>query len=135
MIIEESIYLEHFGIKGMRWGVKNKKTSVSKPKKKLTKEQRQMRNISRALIGIKLVAGAMFLAAALSDKRANTIPKNRSYKSPSVEQVIRNTQKTQVSSLTRMHKEGKMDAEQYKNFKKILDARFDRKVADALKNT
>lgn len=24
MIIEEEVYLEHFGIKGMRWGVRNK---------------------------------------------------------------------------------------------------------------
>lgn len=46
MIIEETDYLEHFGVRGMRWGVrKQRETSGerSPPKKKLTSAQRERR--------------------------------------------------------------------------------------------
>ncbi len=52
VVPDEDVYLEHFGIKGMKWGITNKKGSKSssrkkaKPKKrKLTARQKQLRNV------------------------------------------------------------------------------------------
>lgn len=83
MIIEESTYLQHHGIKGMRWGVRKEKA--------LAKEQDHVKEVKKTLaktaVGLTVTAGAMFAAhillkrkgityQRLSDKNLQTLIKN-----------------------------------------------------------
>lgn len=82
---------------------------------------------AQVAIGVAIVA--ILLQPTGFTKVKNLHVSNKS----SVEQVIREAQKKQFYSLQRMHKEGKMTSEQFKNFTKTLNARYDRKVMDALR--
>lgn len=50
MIVDEETYLEHFGVKGMRWGRRKAKGSTGNPKKPLTKQEQAERDIHRARV-------------------------------------------------------------------------------------
>ena len=73
MIIEESDYLEHFGVRGMRWGVRKKRdasgeqSSSKKVKQPLTPEQIQR----RVNIGLAVAGGAIFVGKVVLASRAN----------------------------------------------------------------
>ncbi len=172
-------FLEHFGVKGMRWGVQNrslrkeagrqehinrlkkisdgtatreeraavrKKTgTTTKPRanrelqnpketKMLinNKRNQKVRDVATGLVVAAWVASLFISNAKL--KTSNIRPPS-STKAKSVANLINDRRNVEVSSLTRMHKEGKMDDDQLKNFSKILNARYDRKIAEALKTS
>lgn len=149
MIIEEKVYLEHFGKKGMHWGIRNKK-----PKPTLTAAQRQKRRERRVNTGVtvlKVAIIAAWVAAFLGTKGKTKATSYKSYtnsnsykqsykqhartsssKVKSAKDLINDRRNVEVASLKRMHTEGKMDAAQQENFLKILNARYDRKVAAAI---
>ena len=124
-------FLEHFGVKGMRWGIRNEsKKVVLSPKDRAKKRDRNIKRVHKVAT---TVAAGLYIAALLSssgNQKASTIKPPRS---KSVSDLINARRNVEISSLTRMHKEGKMDADQFKNFSTILNARYDRKVAEALK--
>jgi hypothetical protein len=69
MIIDEAGYLEHFGVKGMRWGHRKQRESGerSPPKKKLTPEQRQR----RIRIAFAVASGAIFVGQVMLESRGH----------------------------------------------------------------
>ncbi len=91
-----------------------------------------MRDVATGLVVAAWVASLFISEAKLKTK--NIRPPSSS-KAKSVADLINDRRNVEVSSLTRMHKEGKMDADQFKNFSTILNARYDRKVAEALKTS
>lgn len=183
-MISEDDFLEHFGVKGMKWGqrkavtaevqakrdkkagyytnrsaniqreidkldlrtprsamaardiaatrhvlmkakMRSDKDAEAKRAGKLSSQQKKNLVVGGAVIGI-------FIASKMS-QRASSLPKGPP--SNSVADVIRKTKEEQMYSLTRMHKEGKMDAAQYKAFAAKLNERYDKKIAEALKET
>ncbi len=153
MIIDEDIYLEHFGVKGMRWGVSNERstdnsdkpplTAKEKAKEKKERSEKRKKTVGKVAYGVFV---AVYLASFLSefgDTRTSTIPPRGSSRPPrppraprakSVSDIINARRDTEVSSLRRMHREGHMDDDQLVNFKRILNARYDRRIADALRD-
>ncbi len=101
----------------------------------MTAKQKNKRNVKIANTVIYSVGAAMFVASILSSsegqQRASTVKPSRA---KSVTDIINDRRNVEVSSLTRMHKEGKMDADQFKNFSTILNARYDRKIAEAIRD-
>jgi hypothetical protein len=145
MLIEEDRYLEHYGVMGMKWGIRNdqrsqgsnkvasKSTSKSKPKKrKLTSKQKAARNIKITNAAIYGIGAAMMVGAILTSsagqQRASTV---RPPRAKSAVDLINARRNTEVSSLIRMRREGHMDDDQLKNFKSILNARYDRRVMES----
>lgn len=74
MVIQETDYLAHYGVKGMRWGVrkeyepkgrkKGSSTTVTSEKKQLTPEEKKARNkaiAKKVAIGAAVVAGSIGL--------------------------------------------------------------------------
>lgn len=93
MIIEEEYYLEHFGVKGMKWGVRKQKSASetagpppAKVKKKLTPAQRQ-RRVNTALLAL---SGAIFVARIASASRTNQKIRNSNNpaKNPQLRKVL-----------------------------------------------
>ncbi len=71
MIIEEDIYLEHFGIKGMQWGVRKSKTSSSKGTKgKINTKKKVAIGVG---VGITIAAGSAFVANRSRANKAKTL--------------------------------------------------------------
>ena len=75
MIVEEDVYdyLEHFGVKGMRWGVRTSATTGKSrkpvtPSKQLTPQARAARNRKRAIIGGGVLAIGAIAALRYLDK-------------------------------------------------------------------
>lgn len=62
MIINEETYLEHFGVKGMQWGVRKDRKLLT-PKEKQRRAQRARKVTSAALTGI-------FIASIMSSPRS-----------------------------------------------------------------
>ncbi len=157
MIIDEDVYLEHFndttidqevdaflkhfGVKGMQWGVRNKRSTSSSKKAPLTaKEKREKvrKRNERIVKGMGYAYAALFVSSffiSSGDTKANTIKPPSSRISKSVADLINERRDVEVSALNRMHREGKMDSDQLRNFSSILNARYDRRVADALRNS
>lgn len=139
MIVDEDIYLEHYGKKGMQWGVRNKsnkpKPTAKEKRAKSKKRKETVNKVASGVITAVMVAGyvSSILAATGGTKTSNIRPPKPA-RAKSVTDLINDRRKTEVSSLLRMHREGKMDSEQLSNFSRILNARYDRKVADAIKN-
>lgn len=173
MIIEEDAYLEHFGVKGMKWGVIRQKYRKSRAKsarrnaslqKKVNRMNPNLANAAAARQSQRIAdratrwekgtptkadkfhraASAAFAAglggvivASIISSHGQT-PSSRiphsSFGKSTVEQAIRNEHASQLSSLKRMHQEGKMDSDQFKKFSASLAKRYDRKVAEALLN-
>ncbi len=80
------------------------------------------------------LAGAMYVGALLSSsagqQRASTV-RPRPSRVKSAVDIINARRNTEVSALKRMRREGHMDDAQLKNFKSILNARYDRRVAES----
>ncbi len=139
MIVDEEIYLEHYGKKGMQWGVRNKSNKTP-----LTAKEKKQKRQKRIDKGAQIVGTALYAAVVLSyvshilnisgGTRTSNIRPPKPERAKSVTDLINDRRSTEVSSLLRMHREGKMDSEQYSNFSRILNARYDRKVADAIRN-
>lgn len=143
--------LEHFGVKGMRWGVQTKRSfSSGKSRQKRTAAQRKSRQerINKVVSGTILTAVAASYAVSiittLGMTKTHDIPSwgssdfggsssGSSYQSRtrSPTDIINQERDTQMSSLRRMHTEGKMDDAQLQNFQTKLNARYDRRVAEA----
>ncbi len=65
MIVEEDIYLEHFGVKGMHWGVRNQRRGGT-PEQRRAGNRKFARNLAiGAGVG---VAGGLAVAAMLKHK-------------------------------------------------------------------
>lgn len=64
MIIEEEVYLEHFGVKGMHWGKR-------KARKPFTTAQKRVKTAHRVFLGVRLAAGALFVASLFSSGNTN----------------------------------------------------------------
>ncbi len=134
-------FLEHYGILGMKWGVRNdqrsnkgssKSTSKGKIKKrKLTAKQKAKRNIRITNAVIYSVGATMMVAGILGSagqQRASTV---RPARVKSAVDIINARRNTEVSALKRMRREGHMDDDQLRNFKAILNARYDRRVVES----
>ncbi|MBA2727659.1 MAG: hypothetical protein H0U49_05750 [Parachlamydiaceae bacterium] len=141
MIIEEDIYLEHFGVKGMQWGVRNTSGSKSKSKPKLTAAELRARkkrinsNVNKALAVVVVASYASTILNAYGSTRTSApFPGDSPRRTKSAKDLINARRNVEVSSLNRMHREGHMDASQLKNFSAILNARYDRRIAEALRN-
>jgi hypothetical protein len=87
MIIDERLYLEHFGVKGMRWGVRNKRPSGSSSPKsgepdaaKAERRKEQAKKIAVGLgaAGIGVATAAMLVRHNKNKKMAEveTLHKN-----------------------------------------------------------
>jgi hypothetical protein len=144
--------LEHFGTKGMKWGVRNNRTSGGKSKPKLTAQQRQARSERRMRIASNVVLGiavAGTILNAVGSTMVGDVPP-RSSSSGSYQRssgstgsgssrsrpkspvdLINQERDTQMASMTRMHAEGRMDDAQFQNFSRTLNARYDRRVREA----
>ena len=74
MILEEDVaFLEHFGKKGMRWGVRS--TAVAKPSVPRTPEEQKVRRKKKAIVaGAALTAyvGAVYIARGLATGQWST---------------------------------------------------------------
>ncbi len=73
MVIDEDVYLEHYGVKGQKWGVRKSKSSntkTTKPKKKsLTAKEKRVRSEKRIRTAQKVLgtaATAVYAAAFIS---------------------------------------------------------------------
>jgi len=83
MIIDEDVYLEHFGTKGMHWGVRKK------PER--TKEEKATRNKKIALIaGTGALAAGAIATAVILKRKGGSIPQPRP-KSFSVSKALNET--------------------------------------------
>jgi hypothetical protein len=161
-------FLEHYGKKGMQWGVRQKfrnqrakstqkqatlkkgiaqrkptplnKAAANKAQKtadrakrwekgKPTKTDKRHRAVSASVLGVVGAYVALSIVASFGNRPVSSLPKTPS---PKVGDIIRQEHATQLSSLTRMHKEGKMDAAQFKKFSETLGKRYDRKLAEVL---
>lgn len=200
-------FLEHFGVKGMQWGVRKSspERTAKKAQKALNKEARgdlialqrtgqrygyglryraKIAEIKskkenpayakaykaapggvakrQAAIGISMIAGYIFVNAALDRASAKAYQSRRDdfrngYRSGgpgnggprpgtggsrpssrptrSAADVINAERDVQISSLRRTHREGFMDDAQLENFLSTLNRRYDRRIADATTNT
>ena len=108
MIIDDASYLEHFGVKGMRWGVRKQhetsaERSPPKVKKKLTPEQRARRiQIGLAVLSGTLAVGSILLDAHSSNKRASAgvkALKADNARSKVISDAISSVGKTKVSDI------------------------------------
>lgn len=155
-------FLVHHGVKGQRWGVRHpesfdrthrvaagtetRKLLLNRAKSldggnnqnkiALTKQERIVRNRRRVAItkfSVRVIATSLFVAAILASSHSTPVNHIKINKPQSVKDIINAERNVKVSSLKRMHKEGKMDSDQAKNFLKILNDRYDRKLVDAMK--
>lgn len=72
MVIDEEIYLEHFGKKGMKWGVRNAKSvgkSIGRGTKKTYKLAKKHPKATASI-----AAGTVFVVGLLTAKGRNKIP-------------------------------------------------------------
>lgn len=152
--------LEHFGVKGMHWGVRKKRPKPTAAQRRAKTAQRQ-KVAGRVLLGIAAAAYAVSILDAVGNTRVSDIPphsdpfassfrNNRDYsrarsnydratsggsgrpRSPrSAADLINQERDTQISSLRRTHREGHLDAEQLRIFEEKLNRRYDRRVAEA----
>lgn len=146
MIIDEEIYLEHFGVKGMRWGVRKQRRlrKYGDRSKGLTKQQKQnrrQRNFNRASAGLRVAVGAivvasMFSAADTGPPRTNSSSYTRTAKAgvKSSKDIINESRNVKIAALRKTFKEGHIDKDQLSKFESAINKRYDRKVAEALKN-
>lgn len=51
MIVDEDVYLEHFGVKGMKWGVRNKSSGVSRQVNRMAKKDAEEFARAKAFYG------------------------------------------------------------------------------------
>lgn len=112
--------------------IRNKQNKIP-----LTKQERIDRNTRRVAIAkfsVRVVATTLFVAAILASNHSTPVNHIKVNKPQSVADIINAERNVKVSSLKRMHKEGKMDKDQAKNFLKILNDRYDRKIVDAMKS-
>ncbi len=98
----------------------------------MTSKQKAERNIKITNTVIYSVGAAMLVASVLSSsagqQRASTVRPSRP---KSAVDIINARRNTEVSALKRMRREGHMDDDQLKNFKAILNARYDRRVVES----
>ncbi len=140
MIIDEEVYLAHYGKKGMRWGVR-KSGSLKTKKKPLTAREKRVKNLKRKQAAGKAVSAvvtaayvATFIGSVFSSPTTNkkySDIKTPTSKTKSAADFVNERRDTEMYSLRRMYKEGKMDSKQFENFSKILNDRYDRKAAAA----
>lgn len=64
MIINEEVYLEHFGVKGMKWGVRREKSETQSNTDQTPKKDNSSRN-KKIAAGVAVAAGAIAVAAIL----------------------------------------------------------------------
>lgn len=65
MIVDEDVYLEHFGVKGMKWGVRREKQETQTTGNEALKKDNSSRNRKFAA-GVAVVAGTVAVAAILN---------------------------------------------------------------------
>lgn len=137
MIIDEDIYLEHHGVKGMKWGVRKDNAVVGKRKKPLTQKERRRRrerNIKYANRAVLAAFASLYVATIVLDEM-NRGPRPQPHTPPkrpqTPEDVINATRDMKVNAIIRTHKEGHIDEEQMKKFVADVNRRYDKKVQEA----
>lgn len=111
--------------------IRNKQNKI--PLTKQERIQRNNRRVAIAKFSVRVVATSLFVAAILASNHSTPVNHIKVNKPQSVADIINAERNVKVSSLKRMHKEGKMDSDQAKNFLKILNDRYDKKIVDAMK--
>lgn len=149
MTVDEEVnaFLEHFGAKGMKWGVrKSKAERDSTPKKKkppLTKQQRIKRNqfrkqvaVSGALVGFylsmeivsrKLMEGPSIPSGFKLGGDSGSTSGHRGSKS--AKDLINDRRDVKINSVKKTLAEGFIDKEQAANFISKLNRKYDLKVS------
>lgn len=143
MIIEEELYLEHYGKKGMQWGVRTAKTAGRGVKTGAQATGRGTKRAAKAtgkfikddpkraaFIGFGLVYAGVLIAGALGQKSVDS--PGFGTKTQSVSDLINQERDHKVSSIIRTHKEGHIDKDQMNKFLNTLNKRYDQKLHDAL---
>ena len=136
MFIDEEVYLEHYGVKGMKWGVRRErrkaKLAAMTPKERAAAKRKRKRRINN---GISLALGAIWLGLFLSEKGSRPPPRdfpNKRRAQQTVDQIINAERDLKIDAIIRTHREGHIDKEQMQNFVDAMNKRYDRKVKDAL---
>ncbi len=136
--------LVQFGVKGMQWGVRNSRTSSSKPpltakekREKIRKRNAKISSVAYTTLGAAYAAVyiSSFLRSSGNTRAYAPFPGDSPSRTKSVTDLINSRRNVEVSALKRMHREGHMDSDQLRNFASILNARYDRRVAEALRNS
>lgn len=160
MVLDEDVYLEHFGVKGMKWGVrregmlerhrerrtihKRRKLNkygdpkISRPTMK-QRNARRSRNFSRAHTALGVAVAVVYIGGMLKLRGDKSLFDSINLQSDTVKKsakdLINAERSTQLSSLIRTHREGHITKEQLVNFKAILNRRYDRRIVEALMNS
>lgn len=72
---EVAYFLEHFGVKGMKWGIRNDKHGSRKePMTAAQKRAKERRNVKRVNRVIGTTVAALYIAGLLSSKKSGNIP-------------------------------------------------------------
>ena len=120
MIIDEDVYLEHFGVKGMRWGVRNQKRGG-------TKEQRRAGNkkfVRNLAIGVGVGAVGGVAVAAIINRNRNLKIRQINQSRASIQRSMKMFQASQAryasTPMSSINKKTKLSPEQTLRVKRIL---------------
>jgi hypothetical protein len=96
--------LEHFGVKGMKWGVRKARTSTSSKGEKEEAPKQGMSNRKKAVIGAAVVGGVVLAGAIVAHKKGVTIQSVRNSVSrktgeAAVNGILKKTGQTKTPSL------------------------------------
>jgi hypothetical protein len=141
------LFLEHHGVKGMKWGVRkerrletfgNPKVKPLTPNQKRARTNRRVRRVKNTTTAVRLAAGTLFVVGLLSSSSStqHRATKAGSFTSPAakrkaVTDLIDAERKVKVDAIIRTHKEGHIDKAQLDYFLKGINNRYDRIVVDA----
>jgi len=78
-LAEDLEFLQHYGVKGQRWGVRKKSDANTAARKKLTKDQKK--KVARAVGGVLVVAGGVAIGVAVhKHKTTSSVGKQQAAK-------------------------------------------------------
>jgi hypothetical protein len=132
--------LEHFGVKGMKWGVRKKRPKPTAAQRR-ARQQRRDKIVTGVLLTVAAAAYASSILEAVGSTRARDVPPysnpfGSGYSRPrsrpaSPADIINQERETKLASIRGHYTQGFIDADQLRNFEASLNTRYDRKVAEA----